>query len=121
MREGISLGLPFNVNSRGRVEISGGEEALRQKMVQVLFTAPGERVHQPDFGCGLFNLVFEPNNPVLAAALEFTIGQALSRWLGNELTVHQVQAEADSESVVLEIVYTRKRDLARQAVRIAFK
>ena len=35
---------------------------LRGKIIQVLFTAPGERVNQPEFGCGLFNLVFDPNN-----------------------------------------------------------
>ena len=40
--------------------------------------SPGERVNQPAFGCGLVNLVFDPNNPILAAAVEFTAGQALT-------------------------------------------
>ena len=51
----------------------------------MLFTAPGERVNQPEFGCGLFNLVFDPDNTILAAAMEFTVGAALTRWLGDQL------------------------------------
>lgn len=121
MSRSIHCGLPFSVNSLGSIEVSEGERALREKMVQVLFTAPGERVHEPDFGCGLFNLVFEPNNPVLAAAMEFSVAQALTRWLGRELTVHEVQAAAVEETVQVEIVYSRKGDAVRQAVRIAFK
>lgn len=112
---------PFAVSTGGRIAATGGDEAVRAKIIQVLFTAPGERVHKPDFGCGLFNLVFEPGNPVLAAAMEFTIGQALTRWLSDDLIVDTVSVETQEETVVVQVVYTRKQDLARQAVRIQFK
>ena len=55
------------MNGAGRISASGGDEAIRGKIIQVLFTAPGERVNLPEFGCGLFNLVFEPNDAILAA------------------------------------------------------
>jgi len=116
-----TLGFPFAVTAAGRVTATGGDEALRGKIIQVLFTAPGERVHLPEFGCGLFNLVFEPNNTVLAAAMEFTIGQALTRWLGEELVVDAVYAESVDETVNIEIIYARKRDITKQVVRITFK
>ena len=112
---------PFGVSTGGRILATGGDEAVRGQVIQVLFTAPGERVHQPTFGCGLFNLVFEPNSDVLAAAAEFTIGQALARWLGDELIVEAVDVEAHGEVVVVQVAYTRRQDLARQAVRIQFK
>lgn len=112
---------PLAVSAGGRISASGGDEAVRAQVIQVLFTAPGERVHQPTFGCGLFNLVFEPNSGVLAAAAEFTIGQALARWLGDELIVDAVDVEARDEGVVVQVAYTRRQDLARQAVRIQFK
>ena len=116
-----SFGFPFGVNGAGRVQATGGDEAIRGKIIQVLFTARGERVHRPEFGCGLFNLVFEPNNEILAAATEFTIGQALTRWLRDEIIVDGVRAEAADETVLVEVAYTRRKDLARQAVRIQFK
>lgn len=116
-----SFGFPFSINEAGRINASGGDEAIRGKIIQVLFTAPGERVNLPEFGCGLFNLVFEPNNVILAAAMEFTVGQALTRWLRDEILVKGVDVEAASEVVLIEIAYTKRQDLSRQAVRIQFR
>ena len=116
-----SVQFPFALDEVGTVIAYGGSEKLRGKIIQVLFTAPGERLHQPEFGCGLFNLVFEPNSDLLAAAVQFTIGQALTRWLANDLVVDSVNVASDEEYINVEVVYTRKEDLAQQAVRIQFK
>jgi phage baseplate assembly protein W len=116
-----TFGFPFAVNEAGRLGATGGDTAIRGKIVQVLFTAPGERVNLPEFGCGLFNLVFEPSNAVLAAAMEFTVSQALMRWLGDDIVVDNVSVEAAAATVAIEVTYTRRQDLARQAVRIHFR
>lgn len=116
-----SFGFPFSIDPTRRVKATGGDEALRGKITQILFTAPGERVHRPDFGCGLFDLVFEPNNDLLAAAVEFTVFQSLSRWLKDEIIVDTVQVSSKNEYVTIEISYTKKVDLNRQSVRIHFK
>lgn len=116
-----TLGFPFGVAPRGSIQSSGGDDALRGKIIQVLFTAPGERVNLPEFGCGLLNLVFEPNDPVLAAATEFTIGQALARWLGDEMLVDAVHVATEAETVTVEVVYTRRVDRSQQAVRAHFR
>lgn len=119
--EKTTFGFPFAVNSADHISATGGNEAIRGKIIQVLFTAPGERVNLPQFGCGLFNLVFEPNNEILAAAMEFTVGQALTRWLKEDIIVDGVQVKAKEETAIIEIAYTKKQDLAKQAVRIQFK
>ncbi len=116
----MSLDLPLALDALGRVRASGGDAAIRAKMIQVLFTAPGERVHQPEFGCGLFRLVFEPQNSVLVPMLQFTVGQALARWLADDLVIEAVQV-TPGEVIQIEVVYTRKIDLQQQAVRIQFK
>lgn len=115
------FGFPFKPDDAGSIYSSGGDESIRGKILQLLFTAPGERVHQPEFGCGLFNLVFEPNDAILAPAMQFTIGQALARWLADEIVTDAVNVTAEGEYAVVEIVYTRRRDLQQQAVRIQFK
>jgi phage baseplate assembly protein W len=117
----VTLGFPFVVDGAGRVTATGGDETIRAKIIQLLFTAPGERVNKPEFGCGLFNLVFEPNNVVLAAAMEFTIGQALSRWLRRDIVVDGVSVRAEDEQAVVEVAYRTTRDLATQAVSIRFR
>lgn len=116
-----TFSFPFNVNTVGRVAATGGDEAIRAKIIQVLFTAPGERINNPTFGCGLLNKVFEPNNAVFGAALEFTIAQALSRWLKDEILVRTVDVQHEEAFAVVQILYTRKQDLSQQAVRIQFK
>ena len=120
MAEIATFGFPFRVDGAGAITASGGDDAIRGKIIQVLFTAPGERVNLPEFGCGLFNLVFEPNDSVLAAAVEFTIGQTLTRWLRDDIVVDAVQVTAVLETVVVEVAYTKRADLARQIVRMSF-
>jgi phage baseplate assembly protein W len=113
---------PFKVSAAGSITPERSDAAdLRGKIIQVLFTSPGERINNPDFGCGLLNLVFEPNNSVLGAATEFTIGQALSRWLGDRLVVAGVDVSAEQESLVVEVSYIDRRDLSRQAVSVRFR
>jgi len=116
-----TFAFPFAVDAAGRIDVSDRDEAIRARIMQVLFTAPGERVHLPEFGCGLFNLVFEPNDAILAATMEFTIGQALSRWLGDEIAIDAVEVEAADETVTVQVAYTNRQDLSQQGVRIHFR
>lgn len=116
-----SFSFPFAVDAGGHISISGGDEAIRGRIIQVLFTAPGERVNMPTFGCGLFNLVFEPNNSILASAMEFTVGQALTRWLADDIVVDGVDVNSVEETITIEIAYTKKTDLSKKMVRIHFK
>jgi Phage baseplate assembly protein W len=116
-----NFGFPFAIDLDGRVHVTGSDESIKGKIIQVLFTAPGERVNKPEFGCGLFNLVFETNDPILAAAIEFTIGQALTRWLGDEIVVDGVDVTIVEETAMIEVAYTKRMDLAKQAIRIQFR
>src|SRR5262244_4173992 len=99
MEAHTTFGFPLAVNEAGRISASGGDAAMRGKIIQVLFTAPGERVNLPEFGCGLFNLVFEPNNEILAATMEFTVGQALARWLKDDIVVNNVSVQAAEATI----------------------
>ena len=116
-----TLGFPFVVNEIGSVKASGGDDAIRGKIIQVLFTAPGERVNLPDFGCGLFNLVFEPNNAILATTMQFTVEQALNRWLSDEIIIDNIGVKSEDENITIEVMYTKKQNLSQQAVRIHFR
>jgi phage baseplate assembly protein W len=115
------FGFPFAVDAAGGIGPDPDDDAdLRGKVVQVLCTTPGERVNQPEFGCGLLALIFDPGNTVLAAATEFTVGAALTRWLGDLLVVGGVDVTVEDTTLVIEVAYLRRADLARQSVRIRF-
>ena len=103
-----SIRHPFAVDlGRGRIaEEEQYAKHVEQMMFQVLFTAPGERINRPDFGCGVKRLVFAPNSEVSAALAQVTIFQALTRWLGSAITVNDVKARAVDEKLEIFITYT---------------
>ena len=74
----------------------------------------------PEFGCGLRDLVFDPNNTILAATTEFTVRKSLERWLGNEILVEVVDVKSEEETLLIIIVYVRKDTLEKQAIKISF-
>jgi uncharacterized protein len=56
------------------------EEDIRQAVILILETEPGERVMRPDFGGGLRSLVFEPLNTTTLALARHRVEQALVNW-----------------------------------------
>jgi uncharacterized protein len=111
-------GFPFRIDGAGRVFGDGGDSLLRGKILQLLLTAPGERVNLPEFGTRLRDLVFDPNNEVLAAATEFAVNRALQRFLGDEVHVDTVQVASHEQELLVEIVYLRKADLNSERLRV---
>ncbi|HTU76783.1 MAG TPA: GPW/gp25 family protein [Trebonia sp.] len=95
------IAFPFAVDRRGRTAEADYAPHVRQMIELLLFTAPGERVMRPDFGCGLLDLTFEPNSPELAATLQISIQGQLQRWLGDVITA--VALDVTSEDDVLRI------------------
>lgn len=99
------LDFPWHYDQHGRTALAGDDDHLRDLVEQVLFTSPGERVNRPDFGCGLLQLVFAPNSPELAAALEFTVRAALQRWLGDLLEVPSLEVAAEDGTLRVDLAY----------------
>jgi hypothetical protein len=89
-------------------------EHVEQMMLQVLFTAPGERANRPDFGCGLRRMVFAPNSEAAASLLKVQVRQALDKWLGTLIRVDDVSTRADNEALRVSVAYVL---LARQERR----
>jgi len=122
-----SLSFPYKVNDLAQTATTSGDENIRAKIVQVVLTSPGERVNLPDFGCGLRDLVFDPNNDILAATTEFAISKALQQWLSGDIIVQSVDVSnsntdpriAEGE-LQIEVVYLRRDRLVPAKLKIAF-
>jgi phage baseplate assembly protein W len=111
------IGYPYHFDVGHTAEVTQ-EEHIREMIKQVLFTSPGERVNQPTFGCGLLQLLFEPNNDVLAAATQFSIQGALQQWLGELIQVEGVEVRhgiedngvwQNEEQLTVVVQYTIRR------------
>jgi len=111
-----SILYPFAIDSGlGRLaEETDYAQHIEQLVKQILFTAPGERINRPDFGCGIRRQIFAPNDPVTASLVQVTIYQSLKRWLGGVIDVQDIKANAVEEVLVIKIAYFLK---ARQEQR----
>lgn len=103
----LPLDHPFHFDGRGRAAVTDGDDHVRDMIRQVLFTNPGERVNRPDFGCGLLQQVFRPNDEVLATATRFLVQGALQRWLADVIRVEQLGVAGEDSSLIVEVVYQR--------------
>jgi phage baseplate assembly protein W len=88
---GRHLAFPFRIGSDGRTAAPRSDaEHVRDELLQLLLTSPGERLFLPEFGGGVRKLVFEPASDVLRGVVKARITNALSRWLGHRLTVEMI-------------------------------
>lgn len=110
------LAFPFGIATDGAVARAERDQTIRARIEQVLFTASRERVMLPEFGCGVRELVFQANGEALAAATEFTVARALQTHLGGEVMINAVDIQHDGEKLLIEVIYTRSRDLQRERV-----
>jgi phage baseplate assembly protein W len=101
---------PFRIDGRGRTATTTDDDHIRDLIEQVLFTAPGERVMLPDFGCGLLTLTFEPNSELLAAATELLVRSSLQRWLGDVIDVSSVTVANEDSTLSIGVEYSRLVD-----------
>jgi phage baseplate assembly protein W len=74
---GVGWGFPLTLDERGFFNTAEYEESVRQSIWIILGTAKGERVMRPDFGCGIYDLVFEINSASTAGRVTHAIRQAL--------------------------------------------
>ncbi|CRI67469.1 GPW/gp25 family protein [Thiocapsa sp. KS1] len=75
-----SGGTGIVVGSVGRIALIGGAAAVRQSILLLLSTVPGERLRRPQYGCELHRLVFSPNDETTHGLAMHYIAQALARW-----------------------------------------
>ncbi|MGI6457723.1 MAG: GPW/gp25 family protein [bacterium] len=119
-QEIFSLRFPLEMDqARGRLRVEDNyTRHVEQLIRQVLLTAPGERVHRPDFGCGLRRMVFAPNDPTTASLTQVTIYDALRRWLSSVIDVGSVDVTAVDSTLSIAITYVLKARLERRVLNL---
>lgn len=113
------LDFPFSIDHRGRTATTDADDHVRDLILQVLFTSPGERVNRPEFGCGVKQLVFQPNSDALTTATQQLIQGALLRWLEPVLVVEAVAVEAKDATLEITIAYQRRDTGEREQVQVS--
>jgi uncharacterized protein len=77
---GRGFSWPMSVDHTGSIKLTDGAADLDRSIQIVLLTAPGERLMRPQFGCRIWELLFEPVTPNLLGLMAQAVRDALAQW-----------------------------------------
>jgi len=104
---GRGFSWPLGVDHTGAIALTRPGGDLEDSIRVVLLTAPGERLMRPQFGCRIWDLMFEPVNANLLGLISQAVRDALAQW-EPRIEVEDVTPEQDEQSsgtVQIRIAY----------------
>ncbi len=108
---GSGFSFPMQIDALGGTEMSSDDANIRQSMMLILGTAPGERIMRPTFGCAIHDILFEPNTALTAAKIEYEVKRSLVEFEPRISDV-EVMAQPDDNEVSrmnVTIAYTIRK------------
>ena len=106
------LGIGINQSSNSNGVFSSNFTTLTQaknNLINLILTKKGERLMQPDFGCDIWKVLFEPIDNI-EASIENSITTAVSTWLPylniNEIIFDYDENDIDTNRVSLDIKFS---------------
>lgn len=108
------LGIGINTSSDKNGIFATNYTTLSQaknNLVNLIMTKKGERVMQPEFGCDIWKLIFEPIvRDDIDTKIEFTINDAVNKWLPylhiDEILFDYDDAAIDKHAISLDIKFS---------------
>jgi phage baseplate assembly protein W len=97
---GRGFRFPMGVDHRGAIALTSGAEDLNCSIRVVLATAPSERVMRPEFGCKIWDLLFEPVNANTIGRMAQAVREALAQW-EPRVEVESVDVVPDADDTAL--------------------
>lgn len=90
---------PMSIDSQGGVELVHEERDIYEAILNILQTAPGERVMRPEYGCNIHSLVFAPISARTFGQIVYFVQQGLGRWEPRiEIPDVEVTVDPDNDS-----------------------
>jgi Bacteriophage baseplate protein W len=103
---GVGWGFPVKVRAEGKdvgkIQLAEYEDSVLQSILIILGTAKGERAMRPDFGCGIYDLVFEVTSATTAGRVAQSVREALLKF-EPRVDVLDIQALPQNNGEVLLI------------------
>jgi uncharacterized protein len=100
---GTGWKFPLQVTPTGGIATSSEEQKIEESILLVLSTAPGERLMLPDFGCGIHDVVFSPNNSSTVTTVVDLVRRSLTKY-EPRIDVIDVTAETSTEQPNLLLI-----------------
>ncbi|GIV97427.1 MAG: hypothetical protein KatS3mg057_2084 [Herpetosiphonaceae bacterium] len=105
---GAGWRFPPNVDGRGSIALSRGEDEIVEAIEIILSTPKGQRVMRPEFGCRIYELLFDPMNAATFSTAEHYVKEALEMW-EPRIDVLEVIADEDPDTPGCMLIYVSYR------------
>lgn len=126
MAQAIGVTLPLKLGNTGYFEQSFDTlTQVKSNFINLILTRKGERVHQPEFGCGIHDYLFEQLTPENIEGARLSVVDAVELWMPFlELVQFELNASAteiDNNTLRLYVGYRLKRNPnIRDAIILTF-
>jgi phage baseplate assembly protein W len=107
---GRGIAFPMRIDHTGSIAMVSGAEDVDRSIVMVLSTAKGERLMRPQFGCTIWDQLFDPINANTLGRMAQGVRDSLSQW-EPRVDVEEVVVDADPHTdgrVLIDITYRVK-------------
>ena len=115
----VGFAFPFRVDAFGRIATSADVEKLKDNVLHILVTNPGERVMRRSYGAGVRQMVHDPNNDALRAIAQHQITKAVTQAEPQvEVQAVRIDQSQDPATLIAELAYVIKRTRQPQALSV---
>jgi phage baseplate assembly protein W len=93
----------LRLTAAGRLATVTDAASIRQALLLLLSTRPGERVNRPSYGCHLFRLAFAPADDTSAGLAIHYVARAVERFEKRVVILSLDAGRAEQEPAILEV------------------
>lgn len=114
-----NAGHPYRLAATRQLALADSERHIADMVRLVLLSAPGERLHRPDFGAGLGAAVlYEPLDDALRGVVEIRARGSLERTLGHLIEVLDVAVTVEDSTLTADVAYRLRPNGDEQNTRV---
>ena len=117
-RQFFGIGLNFGKQRNGYFSSSADKKLIKESVMTILMTRPGERVHYPDFGVGMDLYVFDQNDEVLEDTLKTRIFSQVAKWEPG-VSIENVEFRREENSLNIRLTM-RLKDFGGELDRVEY-
>lgn len=112
---GVGWRFPVQVTPTGGLATSSLEQKIEESIYLILSTGTRERLMLPDFGCGIHDLVFAPDDAATIAEVTATVRESLVRYEPriDVLSVDVAAASGEPNLLLIRVDYRVRANNAR--------
>ena len=104
-RKWRGLALPISQIGGNYFRSSGSFEVIWSSILMILMTPRGLRLYDPEFGSQLQDLLFEPNDEILALRAKHYIQDAVAKSGEDRIAIRTVNVDAGEDNMTIAVVF----------------